>query len=120
VTRNGSPLDGGSGPVRYIAFYRDKLVYVFACASRSSQNDLPADDRVFMSSVQTLRSLKPSEFPLAEPYRIRTIVADANTRMGNLAKNSPLTKFPEQTLRLINDLYPKKEPAPGDPVKIVE
>lgn len=120
VTKSGSPLDGGAGPVRYIALYRDKQVYVFACASRSSQNELPSADRIFLSSAGTLRALKPSEFPLAEPYVIRTITADANTRMVNLAKDSPLTKHAEAQLRLINDLYPKKEPNAGDLVKIIE
>lgn len=120
VTKSGSPLDGGSGPVRYVALYRDKQVYVFACASRSSQDGLPAGDRIFLSSAQTLRALKPSEFPLAEPYVIRTVTADANTKMAKLAKDSPLTKHAEAQLRLINDLYPKKEPKAGELVKIVE
>jgi predicted Zn-dependent protease len=120
VTKSGSPLDGGSGPVRYVALYRDKSVYVFACASRSSQDGVPAGDRIFLSMAQTLRPLKASEFPLAEPYVIRTITADANTRMADLAKESPLTKYAEAQLRLINDLYPKKEPKAGDPVKIIE
>lgn len=120
VTKSGSPLDGGSGPVRYVALFRDKSVYVLACASLSSQDGLPVGDRIFLSMAQTIRPLKPSEFPLAEPYVIRTITADANTRMANLAKDSPLTKFAEAQLRLINDLYPKKEPKAGDLVKIVE
>jgi predicted Zn-dependent protease len=81
---------------------------------------VPAGDRIFLSMAQTLRPLKASEFPLAEPYVIRTITADANTRMADLAKESPLTKYAEAQLRLINDLYPKKEPKAGDPVKIIE
>jgi len=120
VTRNGSPLDGGSGPVRYVTFFRDKTAYIFASASRSSQNGVPVHDRIFLSTAQTLRSLKPSELPLAEPYRIRLVTADANTRMATLAKQSPLQKYPEAQLRLINDLYPKKEPTAGQTVKIVE
>ena len=120
VTRNGSPLDGGAGPVRYVALYHDKTAYIFASASRSSQKGLPAHDRIFLSTAQTLRDIKPSELPLAEPYRIRTVTADANTRMAELAKESPLTRYAEAQLRLINDLYPKKEPKAGDQVKIVE
>ncbi len=120
VTKDGSPLDGGAGPVRYSVLYRDKTAFVFAAASRSSQKGLPAHDRIFLSSAQTLRSIRPSELPLAEPYRVRTLAADANTRMADLAKQSPLTKFAEAQLRLINDLYPKKEPPAGSLVKIIE
>lgn len=120
IARSGSPLDGGRGPVRYIALYRDKRVFVIAGASRSSQSGVPAADRIFMSTAQTLRGLKPAEFPLTEPHRLRIVTADANTRIADLAKEAPIPKYPVQILRLINDLYPNKEPTPGDFVKVVE
>ena len=120
IARSGSPLDRGAGPVRYAAVYRDKLVYVFAAASRSSQDAIPAHDRVFLSTFQTLRPLKPSEFPLAEPNRIRLVKAQSGTNIEQLATGSPILKYPVQTLRLINDLYPKKEPEPGQIVKVVD
>jgi predicted Zn-dependent protease len=120
IARSGSPLDRGAGPVRYAAVYRDKLVYVFAAASRSSQASIPAHDRVFLSTFQTLRPLKPSEFPLAEPYRVRFVKAQQGTKIEQLATGSPIQKYPVQTLRLINDLYPNKEPAAGQVVKVVD
>jgi predicted Zn-dependent protease len=40
--------------------------------------------------------------------------------MAALAKSSPIEKYPEQVLRLLNDLYPDKEPKPGQLLKIVE
>ena len=40
--------------------------------------------------------------------------------MVQLAQGSPLQKDPVQMLRLLNDLYPNKEPAPGNPVKIIK
>ena len=120
VTKGGSPLDGGSGPVRYTALYRGTTVYVISAASRSSQNGLPMQDRIFLSTAQTLRELKPSELPLAEPYRLRMLKATNKTRMADLAKESPLPKYAEAQLRLINDMYPKREPKAGETVKIVE
>jgi predicted Zn-dependent protease len=120
ITRNGSPLDRGAGPVRYVVVFRDKLAFVIAGASRSSSGGVPAQDRVFLSTAQTLRQLKPSEFALTEPYRIRVVTADENTSMNKLAQNSPIPRYPVDTLRLLNDLYPKKEPAPGTLVKVVE
>jgi len=120
IARSGSPLDGGVGPVRYAAVYRDKLVFVFAAASKSSVSSVPAHDRVFLSTFQTLRPLKPSEFPLAEPYRIRLVKAANGVKMEQLATASPIPKYPVQTLRLMNDLYPKKDPEPGQIVKVVD
>ena len=120
IAKSGSPLDGGNGPVRYIAVYKDKLVYLFAGASRSSQNSIPQHDRIFISTVQTLRSLKPTEFPLAEPYRIHVVAAPQGATMTQMAQGSPIQKDPVQQLRLLNDLYPNKDPAPGTPVKIVD
>ena len=40
--------------------------------------------------------------------------------MTQLAQGSPLQKDPVQMLRLINDLYPNKEPTPDKPVKIID
>ncbi len=37
-----------------------------------------------------------------------------------LAKNSPIPKYPVERLRLLNDLYPDKQPVPGEKLKIVE
>jgi predicted Zn-dependent protease len=40
--------------------------------------------------------------------------------MEDLAKDSPIKKYPLQTLRLINDLYPNKQPEAGRIVKVVD
>ncbi len=48
------------------------------------------------------------------------ITAGAGTRVEDLAKSSPIQKFPVEQLRLYNDLYPDKEPADGQQIKVVE
>ena len=37
-----------------------------------------------------------------------------------LAKSSPITKYPTERLRLLNDLYPDKEPVAGQKLKVVQ
>jgi predicted Zn-dependent protease len=37
-----------------------------------------------------------------------------------LAKTTPIKKYPVERLRLLNDLYPDKEPVPGEKIKIVD
>jgi predicted Zn-dependent protease len=72
-----------------------------------------------MSTVKTFRRLKDNEFALAEPYKIRTVRVNDNVRIEDLAKNSPVKKYPVEQLRLLNDLYPDKQPKTGQLLKIV-
>jgi predicted Zn-dependent protease len=109
----------GVVPARYVVIYYNNLAYVFAGASKASSG-VPSADALFMSSIKTFRRLKQSELPAAEPYKIKVITATADTRIADLAKTSPIEKYPEQMLRLLNDLYPDKEPKPGQLIKIVE
>jgi predicted Zn-dependent protease len=120
ITKNGSPLDGGSGPVRWAVLYRGPQVFVIGAASRSSEAGAPLDDGVFMSSIETMRDMKPAEYPLAEPFRLKIIQAGADTRIEDYAKDMPVEKFKKEELRLINGLYPKGEPRAGDFIKVVQ
>ena len=111
--------DFGVVPARYAVIYHNNLAYVFAGASKASSG-APSADALFMSTVKTFRRLKDSEFAQAEPYKIRTIRATDNTRIADLARASPIKKYPAELLRLMNDLYPDKEPKPGQLLKIVQ
>jgi len=110
---------GNRGPARYAVVYYNGLAYVFTGATRLS-SALPASDPVFLSSVKTLRRLRDNEFQLAEPDRIRLIKATPGTRIAQLAAGSPIQKYPAERLRLLNDLYPDKEPAAGQWLKVVD
>lgn len=120
VTRNGSPLDRGQGPVRWTVLYRDRSAFLFAGASRASVGSIPEADGVFNSVVGTLRGLKPAEFPLAEPYRIRVVSYDGSRELDDYARDLPVEKYQREELLLMNDLYPKGTPARGESIKIVE
>jgi predicted Zn-dependent protease len=111
--------DFGVAPARYAVIYHNNLAYVFAGASKASSG-APAADPLFMSTIKTFRRLKSSEFQLAEPYKVKIIRADANTRIADLAKASPLKEYPAEMLRLMNNLYPDKEPQAGQLLKIIE
>ena len=121
ITTNGSPLDGGAGPVRWIVLYRGRSAYVFAGASKSSRGTTPEADKLFQSVAQTMRSLKPAEFPLAEPYRIRVKqAATDNTDLGAYAASIPVEKYQKEELLLMNGLYPDKKIKAGMLYKVVE
>jgi predicted Zn-dependent protease len=118
VTRGGSPID--NGPVRWAAVYRGQSVFVTAGASRSALNGVPEIDGLIRSVAETLRGLRPAEFPLAEPYRIKVVKATDKTKLSDYATDMPEDKFKKETLELINAMYPNKKPAPGQLFKIVE
>ena len=119
-TTNGSPLDNGAGPVRWTVLFRGKSAYLFAGASRSSRGGTPESDGLFLSVAETLRTLKPSEYPLAEPYRLRIRRATAETRLEDYAADMPVEKYQKEELLLINGLYPNRRLASGDFYKVVE
>lgn len=119
-TTNGSPLDEGAGPVRWTVLYRGKSAYLFAGASRSSRGGIPESDGLFLSVAETLRGLKPAEYPLAEPYRLRIRRATAETRLEDYAADMPVEKYQKEELLLINGLYPNRKLASGDFYKVVE
>jgi predicted Zn-dependent protease len=120
ITRSGSPLDGGEGPVRWAALYRNRSVFLIGGASRSSVSAAPIDDGIFMSCIQTMRHLKPAEYPLAQPYRLKIVAATSTTKIEDYVKNVPGGRFQQERLELLNGLYPKGEPRAGDTLKVIE
>jgi predicted Zn-dependent protease len=120
LTRNGSPLDRGAGPLRIIALYRGNNAFVFAGASRSSRNGRPEADGLFRSVAETTRDLRPAEYALAEPYRIRILRATDKTRLSEYAERIPSQKYQKEELELINAVYPDKPLPVGEYIKIVE
>jgi len=120
VARTGSPIDSGLGPVRWAVIYRNQSAFIFAGASRSALDGVPEVDGLIKSTTLTLRGLKPSEFPLAEPYRIKVVKATDATKLSDYVQDMPEDKFKKETLELINAMYPNKKPQSGQLFKIVE
>jgi predicted Zn-dependent protease len=110
---------GNRGPARYAVVYYNNLAYVFRGATRLN-GALAATDPLFLSSIKTFRRLKDSELAQAEPDRIQVIKAPPGASIESLAKNSPLRQYPAERLRLLNDLYPNKEPVAGQRLKVVD
>lgn len=119
VVRGDPSPYGQSTNVRYIVIYYDTLMWVFKCASRAG-DESPSGDPLFLSTANTFRRMRASEFQLAEPYRLHLVQATEGATFEQLAKESPIKKYPEQELRLYNNAYPEGEPKPGDRIRIVE
>ena len=110
---------GTQGPAMVAVVYYNNLAYIFKGATRQAAG-MSSFEPVFLSSVKTFRRLKDNEFTAAEPDRIKVVTAGDRTTIEQLARKSPIKKYPTERLRLLNDLYPDKEPVPGQKLKIVE
>lgn len=110
---------GNQGPMRVAVVYFNGRAFVFTGATRVPIA-LPASDPLMLASIKTFRRLKDNEFARAEPQRLQVIEAGAQSRVEDLAQESPLGKHAVEKLRLLNDLYPDKEPVAGQKLKIVE
>ncbi len=109
---------GNYGPARFAVVYLNNMAYVFRGATRVGSS-MAGSDPLFMSSIRTFRRLKDNEFALGEPQRIELLQATPQTRIESLATSSPIRPYPAEQLRLLNDLYPNKEPLPGQTLKVV-
>ena len=110
---------GNQGPARISVVYFNNLAYVFTGATQQT-SALSSLDPVFLSSVKTFRRLRDNEFPQAEPDKIEVIPVTPGMSIERLAKTTPIKKYPVERLRLLNDLYPDKQPVPGEKIKIVD
>ena len=109
----------GGRPTRVMCVFLGKNAYLIgaqadtAAAFGKSEGEI----RISMSSF---RALSEKESASARPLQLRVITAQPGVTFAALAQRSPLGKFAEGHLRVINGLYPAGEPAEGQPLKIVE
>ena len=111
------PLDGGRGPIRFTTLYRGGSAFTYAGTSRSSRNGRPEADGLFMSVAETTRELRPAEYALAEPYRLKILRASNRTRLSEYAEQIPAQKYKREELELINAVYPDKPLPVGEYIK---
>ena len=119
VARN-VPLDWGTpGQARFAVIYMNGMAYIFKGSARLA-GAMSATDPLFVSSIRTFRRLKDSEYELADANRIELLKVTPGTNIAGLAAKSPIRPYPAEQLRLLNDLYPKGEPTPGEIIKVVK
>jgi predicted Zn-dependent protease len=119
VARN-VPLDWGTpGTARFAVIYLNGMAYIFKGSTRLA-GAMSANDPLFVSSIRTFRRLKDSEYELGDANRIELVRVQPGTTIAGLAAKSPIRPYPAEQLRLLNDLYPKGEPTPGEIIKVVK
>ena len=72
-----------------------------------------------MAMINSFRPLAAAQQALAQPLRLHLLHVKAGQTMAGLAQDSKLPDDPELNLRLLNGLYPRGEPRPGDWLKVL-
>ena len=108
----------GNQPVRYAVVYRGNRAYIIAAAAKQ-QAMLDSYGAAAVETAKSLHGLTGAEKKLAEEHKLEITRAPAGTRFATLARNSPLTNYPEEQLRLMNGLYPDGEPEASQLLKVV-
>jgi len=110
-----SQQSGQSQNIRVSAIKRNGQTFVMQGLGKSQ---LP--NQTFFSTTASVRDLKKSELPLATGRKIKLVTAKRGDTIAKLAKQSNLSKYAEDQIRLINDLYPGGEPTLGQRIKIIQ
>jgi len=101
--------------VRVSAVGRGDQAFVFTGLGKDA---LP--NQTFFDVTKSVRRLTASEQKLATGRKIKLVRARAGDTVASLAQRSNLDEYAQAQLRLINDLYPDREPTVGQMIKIIQ
>lgn len=112
------PGKDGKPPQRVAVIYHRARAFIFtAQAHNTALNSFY--DTLFLSSIKSFRPLQEEDKTRALSHKITYVRADKGLTYAQLASQSPLKKFPEEELRLLNGAYPRGEPEAGQLIKVV-
>jgi predicted Zn-dependent protease len=110
----------GKRLARVSVVYLQNMAFIIAGHTRDT-NGLNRYDTDFLNTTRSFRPLSNAEREIANrTNRIRLIRADQGSNFDKLAGSSPLDKFPEEQLRLINAEYPSGEIESGELMKVIQ
>ena len=110
----------GNAQARAIAvIYKDGGVYLFN-GELGPVGDVEQFRKDFEQTVGSMRAMTGEDLRQINSQKIRIVMAKPGDTYAKFAQQSPISKFAEETLRLLNGDHPRGEPRAGDPIKIVQ
>ncbi len=112
-----SPLDSpwGKRNGRVAAIRHKGNVFVVMGVGKSALSESS-----FNATLKSISRLTPEQQKLARGRKLKLIQARSGDTFASLAKQSNIDQFEISTLRLLNDLYPDREPQAEQYIKIVK
>jgi len=109
----------GKRKTRMTALYFGGQAYLIYGTTKDEQRFAELDP-LFLQTASSLRALKATEKKLANGLRIRVARVGRGQSFSTLARQSPVTNYPELTLRLINNKFPNGTLTVGEQIKLIE
>lgn len=108
----------GKRKAQLVVIYDGMQAFLFVGLSRENVDQSRYGEK-FLQIARSYHKLSAEEKKLASGLHLKLITAKPGTRFATLASHSPISKYAEAQLRLMNDLYPNGEPTAGQQLKIV-
>jgi len=109
----------GNRIARFTVIYLNDKAYVLASVARN-EVEAEAYDRYFLEAAQSFHAMTENERSLARPLKLKVTQVDSKGSFSTLAGQSPLETFPEEQLRLLNNMFPDGQPRPDMLLKVIE
>lgn len=113
IAEFGSPWGKRNG--RVAAVRQQGQVYVLMGVGQQR-----APNKQFFKTVESLQNLTPKNRKLARSKKLKMVRVKLGDTFDQLAKQSSIEQFEVSQLRLLNGLYPNREPKIGQLIKIVK
>ena len=109
----------GTRDIRYTVIYRGEKAFVFQAAAKD-KNASSQFDMDFLNVAKSFRNLTEEDKVKAEPQRIQLHRVAVGETIESLTMQSPIPVYAAQQTRLLNALYPDRQPIVGQLIKIVQ
>ena len=100
--------EAGQRPARFTVIYFNNQAYILIGITKEA-NTMSHYDAAFLETARSFHRMTDNERALATPLRLKIVKSTEVTNFHTLAAQSPLEKYQEDQLRLLNGLYPKGE-----------
>ena len=109
---------GGKRAARFTVIYFNNQAYILVGVTKDPKA-MSHYDAAFMETARSFHQMTQNERLLAKPLRLKIVNSTSETNFKSLAQQSPLEKYQEEQLRLLNGLYPKGKASSKSLLKIV-
>jgi len=109
---------GGKRAARFTVIYFNNQAYILIGVTKDPKA-MSHYDAAFMETVRSFHRITDNERSLATPLRLKIIKSTKTTNFKTQAALSPLEKYQEEQLRLLNALYPKGKASSKSLLKII-
>lgn len=110
--------EAGQRPGRFTVIYHNNQAYILVGLTKDP-NALSKFDTAFINTAKSFHRMTDNERALAQPLRLKIVKSTPDSDFKSLASLSPLEKYQEEQLRLLNGLYPTGDARTKSLLKII-